>query len=148
MHLIKAFLICIFIMTLAVPAVAQTEIDSESLQRRLELAEKYHEIFPAKDEVESAIDKIAARLPETERESFKLSMRNILNYKAIEKISIDAMADNFTEEELAALVEYYSKPEAITAIEAKRKWADQVGPEIMRMLDQAMMRVRTGASGQ
>lgn len=115
-----------------------------SADKRLELARKMHEINPTQQQVTAAIDQIAAAQPEAERESFKTAMRSALNWKAIEKISIDAMAEIFTEEELTSMVEYYSKPEAKSARLKEKEWAGKVYPEITRMLDQAMMRVRTG----
>ena len=71
-------------------------------------------------------------------------MRGVLNYQAIEKISIDAMAETYTLPELQAMVDYYSKPEAISAAAKDQAYGQKVYPEIMRMLDAAMMKVRTG----
>lgn len=82
--------------------------------------------------------------PEGERETFKTAMRNVFNVTALEKISTDAYAESFTVEELRAMVEYYSKPEAISATEKFQNYANIVYPEIMRMLDRAAIRIKTG----
>jgi hypothetical protein len=71
-----------------------------------------------------------------------------LNYEALEKISIDAMAETYTVAELEAMNEYYSKPEAKSAQPKYSNYANKVFPEITRMLDEAVMRVRTGGTGQ
>lgn len=134
----------------AMPVFAQENsgapADDASLQKRIELAKKMHEIRPTRDQVNAAIDQAAMTQPEQEREAFKSAMREVLNYRAIEKISIDAMADTFTAEELQAMVDYYSKPEAKSAGDKEGAYRAKVYPEIIRMLDAAMMRVRTGGN--
>ncbi len=116
----------------------------DNFERRLELSQKMHEYLPARDQVYAAIDKVAAAQPPAQRETFRSAMRRALNYKAIEKISIDAMVETYSIEELEAMVEYYSKPEARSASQKTSEYSAKVYPEIIRMLDQAMMRVRTG----
>ena len=124
--------------------------DPADLDKRMALAKKWHDLMPVsvRDQINAAIDQAANTQPEKEREIFKANMKNILNYQAIEKISIDAMAEIYTAAELEALVDYYSKPEAKTANEKYPIYANKVYPEITRMLDQAMMRARTGGAGQ
>jgi len=128
----------------ALPVSAQAAQD-EGYRHRLELAKKMHELRPTKDQVYEAIDRVAENQPEAERETFVAAMRNVLNYRAIENISVEAMAETYTEAELQAMVEYYSRPEAISAAAKDAEYSQKVYPEIIRMLDQAMMRVRTGA---
>lgn len=136
------------------PAVAQENVnpasaaaqDEATLAKRVELAKKMHEIRPTREQVNAAIDQVAIMQPEKEREAFKSAMREILNYQAIEKISVDAMAETFTQEELDAMVEYYSKPVAKSASDKEGIYRAKVYPEIIRMLDAAMMRVKTGGN--
>lgn len=128
------------------PSAAVAAQDDATLAKRVELATKMHEIRPTRDQVNQAIEQIAMTQPEKEREAFKAAMREILNYRAIEKISIDAMADTFTEPELQAMVDYYSKPEARSASDKDGLYRSKVYPEIIRMLDAAMMRVKTGGN--
>lgn len=144
---IHAFFILSCAALLAVPAAAQGQ-DMGSPEKRLELAQKMHEFRPAREQVDSAIETVSQRLPEAERAAFRTSMQSVLNYKAIEKISIDAMAETFTEAELEAMVEYYSKPEARSVTDKYPQYQQKVAPEIVKMIDRAMMRARTGASGQ
>lgn len=118
-----------------------------ALERRLKLAEKMHELRPVRDQVENAIEQYAQTQPPEERAAFMSAMRSVLNPKALERISIDAYAEVYTEEELKAMVEYYSKPEARSASDKYNDYAKIVYPEIVRMLDKAAMRVRTGGAG-
>ena len=103
-----------------------------------------HALRPTKDQVYNAIDQVAMSQPADQQEAFKTAMKSVLNYKAIEKISIDAMAETYTLAELQAMVDYFSKPEAISAAAKETEYSKKVYPEIIRMLDQAMMKVRTG----
>lgn len=119
--------------------------DPATLNKRLELAQKMHEIRPTRDQVDSAIRRAAESIPSQDRQAFMAAMSTVLNYKAIERISIDAMAEVYTIAELEAMIEYYSKPEAKSATSKIRDWAAIVQPEINRIIDKAMMRVRTGA---
>jgi len=113
-------------------------------EERMKLASKMHELRPVRDQVELAINQYANSRPQNERESFKTAMRNVFNIKALEKISTDAYAETFTVQELRAMVEYYSKPEAASASNKFSDYAGIVYPEIIRMLDRAAIRVKTG----
>lgn len=114
--------------------------------RRQELAVQMNERRPASAQVDIAIRQIAEQLPESDRDGFITFMKNNLDYKAIENISIDAMAETFTVEELEAMVEYYSKPEALSASEKLPEYQKKVSPEITRMIDKVMMKARTGGN--
>jgi hypothetical protein len=133
----------LFLLLLVMPQVAFAQ-DTAGLEKRIELAKKMHELRPTRDQVDAAIEQVAASQPAAEQEPFKIAMRSALNYQAIEKISIDSMAEVYSEAELQAMIDYYSKPEAKSAAAKDPEYAKKVFPEITRMLDQAMMRVRTG----
>ncbi|MGQ0528160.1 MAG: hypothetical protein ACT4OY_09080 [Alphaproteobacteria bacterium] len=131
-----------FVLIAMTQAFAQGQ--QADFEARLALAKKMHELQPAKEQVWSAIDQVSLQQPESEREIFVTKMREILNYKAIEKVSIDAMVETYTAPELEAMVEYYAKPEAISASKKIGVYSQKVYPEILKMLDQAMMKLRTG----
>lgn len=120
------------------------DTDETDYQARLALAKEMHEIRPAAKQVDDAIDSVAMKMPESARNEFKARMRNLLNYRAIERISINAMAVTYTLEELEAMVEYYSKPVAQSAVEKTAEYQQKVAPEIVRMIDRAIIQMRTG----
>ncbi len=124
----------------------QAPQDPADLDARLELARKMHEINPTRPQIDAAIEDVASRQPPNEQEAFRTAMRGALNYQAIEKISIDAMAETYTKPELEAMVEYFGKPEAKSAALKDTIYNKKVYPEIARMLDQSIMRVRTGGA--
>lgn len=128
----------------AVPEQPKKAEDPEVVKKKIELAKKMHEINPTSIQVNSAIEQAASVLPEADRKPFVAAMKSVLNYNAVERISADAMVEVFTVEELQSMVDYYSKPEAKTAVDKFPQWAQKVQPEIARMIDKAMMQVRTG----
>ncbi|MEM7679768.1 MAG: DUF2059 domain-containing protein [Pseudomonadota bacterium] len=117
----------------------------DGFEKRLEIAKQIQEVRPVKDQVDGAIDQyIASRIPLTQQASYRRALEKAVSYKALEKISADAYAETFTEEELRAMLDYYKKPESVSAAKKVPQYTGIVLPEIARMLDRAMMRVRTG----
>lgn len=126
-------------------AAAKAELEDEAvLAKKVELAKKMHAIRPTREQVDAAVDRAAMSIPQFQRAAFIASMRSVLNYNAIERISIDSMVETYTLKELEAMVAYYSTPEAISASKKVGRWAQAVQPEIIHMIDKAMLRVRTG----
>lgn len=119
-------------------------LTNEQLELKVKLAQKMHNIRPTGEQIDSAIDQVASRLPEIQKNEFMKIMKESLNYNAIEKISIDAMVEVFTLSELQAMVDYYSKPDAISASDKMDDWAMLVKPEISKLIDGALMKIRVG----
>ena len=126
-------------------AAAKAELgNKEVLAKKVALATEMHQIRPTRDQVDSAVMRTSLSLAESDRQPFVSAMRSMLNYNAIERISIDSMVETYTLIELESMVEYYSKPEAKSASRKIIYWAKGVQPEIIRMIDKAMMRIKTG----
>lgn len=118
--------------------------DKTVLAKKIALAKEMHKIRPTRDQVNSAVLRASSSLPANQRASFIGAMKSMLNYNAIERISLDAMIETYTLKELDSMVEYYSKPEAKSASDKVLSWARVIQPEIVNMIDKAMMRIRTG----
>ena len=126
-------------------ARARAELDDKDiLAQKVALANKMHEIRTTREQVDSAVRGASLALPLYERKGFVDAMSLMLNYNAIERISIDAMIETYTLKELVSMVEYFSKPEAVSASKKTLSWARIVQPEISRMIDKAIMRIKTG----
>ena len=131
-----------FFFTLAMTSVALAQ---DNLRQRLMLAKELQKVWPVKEQVENAVEAYLIEWPEEERAAQREAVEEALNIKVLEKVSVDAYAQTFTAQELQALLDYYSNPAAKTA-EAKREdYFRLVYPEIIKMLDKAMMRVRLGS---
>ncbi len=126
-------------------AEAKAELkDKAVLAKKIALAREMHKIRPTRTQIDSAIQRSSFALPARDRRAFVDAMKGMLNYNAIERISVDAMIETYTLKELDAMVKYYSKPEAKSASDKVVSWARIVQPEIVNMIDKAMMRIRTG----
>ncbi|PCK00078.1 MAG: hypothetical protein COA45_04145 [Zetaproteobacteria bacterium] len=126
-------------------AEAKAELKNKDvLAKKIALAREMHKIRPTRVQVDSAIQRASLSMPSRDRRAFIGAMKGMLNYNAIERISVDAMLETYTLKELDAMVEYYSKPEATSASDKVGYWASLVQPEIINMIDKAMMRIRTG----
>lgn len=121
--------------------------EDDDFAERLVLAEKMLEINPARDQVERAVDAYIANYlfayPDNQKQVFRASMLNVIKPKALEKRTIDAYAELYTKDELAAMVEYYSKPEAKSARAKQTQLQNMIAPELTRTLDQALIKLRT-----
>ena len=115
-------------------------------EQRLDLAREYHEYRPVKPQINRAIENVAKGLPEVNRQEFTLAMQRLLNYPAIESLSVEIMADVYTREELGVMVAYYKQPIAQAAADKAVEYQNKLGPEIVKILDRAMMEIRTGGS--
>lgn len=147
--LLLPVLLCLFV----APAMAQNAAPAPAAQaatgdaaQRLELSKKMHAIQPARIQVEKAVALVAQRIPEANRESFKSSMMASIDTAKLEQVSINAMAQMFTVPELQHMIAYFQAPEAKSIAEKMPNYYMQLQPEIMKMVDAAMMAARTGAA--
>ena len=140
----KYFLLSLFVL---LPLSVSAQVVGEDAVKRMELSKQLHEIKPIKPRIDRSIDQIASHLKQADQRTFAVTVKRILNYKAIETASIKAMAEIYTVPELEAMIEYYSKPEARSAAEKQDEYQDRLSPEITKMMDQALMEMRTGGSG-
>ena len=113
-------------------------------QDRVSLAQRMHEIRPASEQINNAITQMARNLPPRERPIFRTAMSGAIDYEALERFSVEAMAMTYTVLELQSMVEYHEKPEAQTAVAKVDVYIERMEPKITQMLDAAMMRIRTG----
>ena len=126
-------------------AKAKAELDDpDILAKKVALAKNMHDIRPTSAQVDSAVYRASLGLQPSDRQNFMTAMKGMLNYNAIERISMDAMVETYTLLELESMVEYYSKPEAKSASDKVPFWASKIQPEIANMIDKAMMRLKTG----
>lgn len=139
----KLFLILALIL-ISTPVSAQDAAKTVVSAKRLELAEKMHDIWPIRTRMESAIDSVAEGFPEEKRAEIKAAMRKSIQFDQLEEASVKAMAETFTEEELVAMIEFYGS-ETGRSISAKTgNYEFALRPIIVQMIDKAMLSLRTG----
>ena len=133
-------------LTLLAMTIIALPAQADDAARKLELARAMHELRPVSEQVQVAIDQFAQTQAPEQREDFKLAMEGAFDIETLKEKSIQAYINTFTLEELEAMVEYSSKPEARSASDKFSNYAAIVYPEIVRMLDAAVMRIRTGGN--
>jgi len=143
--MLKILILCL-LLTLS-PAWAQESVGAGSVEKRLELADEILALNPPRDQVRAAVTsfvdtQLMTYKPE-EKEIIRVKMLEIINYRALEQLSREAYAEIFTEKELAAMLEYYAKPESISARDKVPEFNQRIYPEIIKMLDTAYMKART-----
>jgi hypothetical protein len=143
----KFFLLMTALFVLSFPALAQEKALGTPVipAKRLELAEKMHEVWPIRVRVEKALESVSEGFPEEKRAEVKAAMRKSIQFDQLEEESIKAMAEIFTEEELQAMIDFYGS-ETGRAISAKTQdYELALRPVMIKMVDKAILDVRTGA---
>jgi len=140
----KAALLTLSALTLIGAATSVHAQDDDA--RKMALVKQMHEIRPARTQVREAIEQVSRNLPPMERDRFLKMVENAFDYDRLETLSVEAMADLFTLAEMEKMVDYFGSPEAQSIGEKLPKYQERIQPEIIRMLDAAMMAERTGAT--
>ncbi len=145
------YIVLLMLATAPLNALAQESADD--FDQRMALSKQMLQINPVSQQIERAVnvyvDRTMSANTSKERDILRRAILNLINDKALEKIAVDAYAETFSADELAAMVEYFSKPEAQSASAKQPLLNDKIGPEIIRMLDQALVKVRTaGEQGE
>jgi hypothetical protein len=142
----KKFPLIVAFVLLCTPAFAQGEKTEAIPAKRLELAQKMHEVWPIRTRLESAIDSVAEGFPEEKQAEIKAAMRKNMQFDKLEEASINAMAETYTEEELKAMIEFYGS-ETGRSISAKTEnYEFALRPIMMQMIDKSMLELRTGTA--
>jgi hypothetical protein len=116
----------------------------DTREKRLRLAERMHEIWSTRERINDALESMAQRYPESERDSFMNAMQLAIDYGKVEEASIDAMVKTYTAQELQSMVDYYGS-QAGQSAEAKRSiYRDRIQPVIQKMIDKALMAYKMG----
>lgn len=140
----RVFLTICLLSLVAFPAWAQDAGRAE----RMELAKKLNEVNPVAEQVKQTIGRVGGNWGLSEKEKFQNEMMGKIDIKKVEQISMDALVDTFTKEELTAMLEYYSKPEAASIMSKMPVYQGLVQPGISREIDKALMALRTGYEAQ
>lgn len=143
----KKSLLILALVLLSTPAVAQEGAVTEPVSdKRIELAEKMHEIWPIRTRMETAIDSVAEGFPADKQAQIKAAMRKSVQFDQLEEASIKAMAETYNEEELTAMIDFYGSEtgRSISAKTADYEFA--LRPIMVKMIDKAMLDLRTGTA--
>jgi len=119
-------------------------VDKNTKEERLELSQEMHKIWPIRQKVENALDSISERIPEKDRLKFKSGMRRAIDFDALEKASIDAMADIYTVAELEKMIEFYGSKEGRSISVKTGDYEKSLQPLMVKMVDKALLDAKMG----
>ncbi|MCB9991480.1 MAG: DUF2059 domain-containing protein [Rhodospirillales bacterium] len=141
---VKHFLFALLLTVLLVPSAWAQDA---ALEKRVQLAHEMHKVKPMAVQIESAVRQLALRYPEDKQELFISKMLQVFDQKTLTDISVNAMAETFSEAELQKMLDYYGSPEGKAIEEKMPIYQTIVEPEIIKRIDQALMEIRTGGAG-
>ena len=132
-------------MPLAASAQTGTPMTTlERVERKLELAQRMHELQPIEPRIDNAINTLTEGFPDDQRNVITARLKRLMDIRAIEVVSVETMAEIYTLAELEAMVAYYELPEARSAVAKDSEYGTRLGSHIFRMVDRALMELRTG----
>lgn len=114
------------------------------MAKRIELAQKMHDIWPTREKVENAILYVSRNVPPAERQNFVKAMEFSIDYAAIEGESIKTMAETFSLEELTAMLDYYGSESGQSAESKRDDYIEKLRPRIETYVDKAFTEYRYG----
>jgi hypothetical protein len=109
----QQFFLIVITLCASLPLLGATDTP----ETRRHEAERYLQAVPPKALFEDMADKMAANLPEDQRQQFKQMMTKDLDIPALTKAMTDAMVKHFTAEELKALADFYGSPVGKSAMQ-------------------------------
>jgi hypothetical protein len=137
------FVVFMFVMVLG-SASSFAQNSDDDFEARLALAQEMHQIRPLDDNIDLVIEQIAINFPEDRRDQFVARMMGQFDRGVLNRISTNAMAETFTTKELAAMVDYFGSPEGRAITDKMPVYQALIQPEILKLVDKAMMELRTG----
>lgn len=125
------------IAVLSMPAMAQEE-SSADLAKKIDLAKQYSQVVPVQDEVNTAIENLVLQVPKDDRVLFKSILERTIKVPQLQKTSEMALADIFSEQELQALVTFYSSPEGMAVREKMPEYQQRLKPVLEQMIRESL----------
>ena len=123
---------------LTFPLNVMAQDDSTVMARKLELAKEYSKHVSVAEEIQKSIDSIAVQVPMENRVLLKSTLERHIKTDQLKSISEIALADVFTEAELKAMVDFYSKPEGQSVKAKMPEYQAKLEPVINQMISAAI----------
>ena len=121
---------------------------TDTPETRRREAERYLQVSPPKALFEDMADKMAANLPEDQRDQFKNVMTTQVDIAALSKAMTDAMVKNFTTEELKALADFYGSPVGKSAMQKFGTYMADIMPVLQAEIIKASAKLNQSLPSQ
>ena len=121
----------VLLLSCMTPVFAQ---QSDDMNERLKIAKEYNQIFPVKQDIETAISAMILQVPAADRPLLESILKRNVNVERLETASQLALAETFTLEELKALMAFY-KTDSGKAVKEKMPQFQQKIQPILETMD-------------
>lgn len=133
----RIFRITVVLLTLTGSAFA-TDVLSDTPENRAKLADEYLKEISVKDQLDDMAERVAATVPENQREAFKSMLTKHFDVDALVAAEKQSLAKIFTVGELNAMVEYQSTPEGKSSMKKMGAYLADLMPVIQAELKRAV----------
>jgi hypothetical protein len=134
---VKLFRITVVLLALTGSAFA-SDVLSDTPENRAKAVDEYLSVVPVKDLVNDMTEKVAAAVPENNREAFKSMLTKHLDLDALVAAEKQSLAKIFTVGELKAMTAYLSTPEGKSSMKKMGAYFADLMPVLQAELQKAM----------
>lgn len=127
-YIISLLVVCF----ITLPALAKTNNDTEAARREAALA--YLKVQPMSTVMDEMAEQFSKQMKPEASKRFKTSMKNFIDVKALESAAVDAMAKNFTVDEIKALTKFYASPEGRSVMKKMPDYMRELMPHIQNQI--------------
>ena len=134
----KFLRITVVLLALAGSAFA-SDVLSDTPEDRAKVVDEYLRAIPVKDLLDDMTGKLAATVPENNREAFKSMLTKHFDLDALVAAEKQSLAKIFTVGELRAMIEYRSTPEGKSSMKKMGAYIADLMPVVQAELKKAML---------
>jgi uncharacterized protein len=107
-------------------------------ENRLVVAKRFLDIMPPKEMLQGMANRVVPNLPENDRKVFLEVMGSKDIEEAANRITLNALAKNFTVGELNAMVAFYGSPDGKSASKKFGPYMGEIMPQIQQEIKKAV----------
>ena len=138
-------ILALLLIFLSSPAFAQDAAKPPAdMKERMVLAAQFDKVRPIRTQIETTLVTLGETLPPAQKLKYLSDINKTFDYKAVETASVKALAETFTQDELKAMIAFYSSPAGKTAAAKMSAYEEKIKPEIARQLDAALAEIKFG----
>jgi len=131
--IVKLLAVAQIVFLTAAPALALDDTPAN----RAEQADNYLRAVPPQSLLKEMTTKIAATMPESQRDAFITLMTKNMDISALTDLMRDSMIKNFTADELKALADFYGSPVGKSAVAKMGNYMADAMPRLVVELQKA-----------
>ena len=115
-----------------------SDVSSDTPENRAKVVDEYLKVIPVKDLLDDMTEKLAATVPENNREAFKPMLTKHFDLDALVAAEKQSLAKIFTVGELRAMIAYRSTPEGKSSMKKMGAYIADLMPAVQAELVKAV----------